>query len=267
LPKPRGEVPVRRRPLSRRGFVAALVLGAAAAMTRLARAKQPSADRPRPIRPPGSVREEEFLGLCIRCGECFKVCPGPVLHPAGLEYGFESLWTPVAHLEHAGCHQDCNFCTQVCPTGAIQPLDISAKRETRMGLAKVNPAACLPFRRDRLRQDCDLCYVECRRAGYDAIEMQELRIDLDPPPPAGMFSEMELEAMSRIRVPVVKADACVGCGICQYRCHTRYVVQEQSLAQSAIAVFAGSGDTATARPRAPDRAVAGGNQTSKRGRS
>jgi len=234
--RPRERAPVRRPPLSRRGFVAASLFGIAAGATRLTGRHGPIAEGPRPIRPPGSVGEEEFLGLCIRCGECFKVCPGPVLHPAGLEYGFESLWTPVARLEHAGCHQDCNFCTQVCPTGAISPLDIAVKRRTRMGLARIDSAACLPHRKDQLRQDCDLCYVECRRAGYDAIEMREIRIELTPPPPEGMFSEMELEAMSRIRIPVVKAEACVGCGICQYRCHTRYVIQEQSLPTSAIVV-------------------------------
>ncbi len=130
------------------------------------------------------------------------------------------------------------FCTQVCPTGAIQPLDLLVKRRTHMGLAKIDPVACLPFRKDALRQDCDLCYVECQQAGYDAIEMQEIRIELNPPPPEGMFSEVELEAMSRIRAPVVNADACVGCGICQYRCHTRQVLQEGRLEHSAIVVRA-----------------------------
>lgn len=234
-----------KRPVSRRGFVAATLAGAAAASAGLVKAQR-SDDRVNcPIRPPGSVAEEEFRGLCIRCGECFKVCPGPVLHPAGLEYGWQSLWTPLARLDHAGCHQDCNFCTQVCPTGAIRPLEIAIKRRTRMGLAKIDSAACLPYRKDNLRQDCDLCYAECQRASYDAIEMREIRIELNPPPPAGMFSEDELEAMSRIRVPVVKTDACVGCGICQYRCHTRYAVQEETLSQSAIRVSAENED----RPR------------------
>ncbi len=222
----------------RRGFLVASVLGVLAAVPRLRRAPEQSLDTPRPIRPPGSVPEKEFLALCIRCGECFKVCPGPVLHPAGLEYGFEALWTPVAHPEHAGCHQDCNFCTQVCPTGAIQSLELPVKRRVHMGLVRIDPATCLPLRKDRLRQDCDLCYAECRQAGYHAIEMQEVRIELDPPPPEGVFSDVELDAMSRIRVPVVKADACVGCGICQYRCHTRNVLQEHSLQQSAIFVLA-----------------------------
>jgi Pyruvate/2-oxoacid:ferredoxin oxidoreductase delta subunit len=49
---------------------------------------------------------------------------------------------------------------------------------------------------------------------------------------------MELDALTRIRVPVVKADACVGCGICQYRCHTRYVLQEHRLTESAVRVAA-----------------------------
>ena len=147
-----------RRTISRRGLLVATVAGAAAAVPQLVGGTPQYADRPRPIRPPGSVPEENFLALCIRCGECFKVCPGPVLHPAGLEYGFASLWTPVAHPEHAGCHQDCNFCTQVCPTGAIEPLELPAKRRIHMGLARIDASTCLPLRNDKLRQDCELCY-------------------------------------------------------------------------------------------------------------
>ncbi len=225
------------RPLSRRALIASAAAAAGtAALVRLS-SRAADAATAKPLRPPGSVDEELFLDLCIRCGQCFKVCPGPVLHAAGLEYGWESLWTPVARPEHAGCHQDCNFCTQVCPTGAIQPLDLAAKRRFHMGLARVDTETCLPFR-GQDRRDCDLCYVECRQAGYEAIEMREIRIALDPPPPEGMFSDLELSEMSRILAPVVNAEACVGCGICEYRCHTRNVVQEQALAHSAIRVSA-----------------------------
>lgn len=233
-----GEPAVQPRPTSRRGFVAGSFLGAAAAAVVRVTGTAKAADAPRPLRPPGSVPEADFLQLCIRCGECFKVCPGPVLHPAGLEHGLDSLWTPVAHPEHAGCHQDCNFCTQVCPTGAIQPLDILVKRKTHMGLAKINTETCLPYREDNKRNYCDLCVVECQRAGYNAIHFQELRIELDPPPPEGLFSQDQLDAMSRIQAPVVDADACVGCGICEYICHTRLAVHEQVLDAAAIVVFA-----------------------------
>jgi NAD-dependent dihydropyrimidine dehydrogenase PreA subunit len=178
-----------------------------------------------------------FLDLCIRCGECIKVCPGPVLHAAGIEYGLDALWTPVVRPEYAGCHQDCNFCTQVCPTGAIQPLEIAIKKKVPMGVAKVDTNTCLPFRKQE-REDCDLCYLECAQAGYHAIELHWESIELDPPPPEGMFSDLELEEMSRIKVPRVDIEKCVGCGICEYRCHKRYVIQENKLPESAIVILA-----------------------------
>ena len=197
--KAEGDTPVEPRPVSRRGFIAASVLTAAATAFARTTLASESSDGPRPLRPPGSVPEKEFLEMCIRCGECFKVCPGPVLHPDGLEHGWESLWTPVARPEHAGCHQDCNFCTQVCPTGAIQPLDILVKRETHMGLAKVNTRTCLPFREDD-RAECNLCYLECEQAGYHAIEMRriELPVDRDELEAAG-FSELDIDEMSHNR--------------------------------------------------------------------
>ena len=220
------------------------ILGAAAAVaTKVADATgtgQSSAEKP--LRPPGSVPEKEFLDLCIRCGECFKVCPGPVLHPAGLEHGIESLWTPVAHPEHAGCHQECNFCTQVCPTGAIQPLDLAVKKTTHMGLAVVNTNTCLPFREDG-REDCNLCFVECEHAGYKAIEMRPIelpvnRMELE----MQGFSDFEIDEMSTIQAPFVDPDKCVGCGICTFRCHTKFVVQEAKLEAAAIPVVAENED-------------------------
>ena len=184
------------------------------------------------MRPPGSVPEPEFLDLCIRCGECFKVCPGPVLHPAGLESGWEALWTPVVVPSHAGCHQDCNFCTQVCPTHAIRPLSLPQKRKTAIGLAVVNPKTCLPHAGQR---DCRLCFEECEAAGYHAIQMRQIKLALGDIPP-GVVSETELEAMGSIEAPFVDPDACTGCGLCEYRCHTTYAKQAHVLAESAIRV-------------------------------
>jgi len=187
-----------------------------------------------PIRPPGSVPEDRFLDLCIRCEQCIKVCPGPVLQAAGLAHGFEALWTPVAVFPHAGCHQDCNFCTQVCPTGAIQPLSLPDKRRFQMGLAVVNTDTCLPHRGER---DCQLCFDECNAAGYRAIEMRPIQLPTGPVP-EGMFSPEEVEQMSRILAPFVNAEACVGCGLCEYRCHTVWVSQQQVLNPRAVMVQA-----------------------------
>ncbi|MCX8037232.1 MAG: 4Fe-4S binding protein [Candidatus Sumerlaeia bacterium] len=216
--------------LSRRGFVLSAAGGAAFALAVRSGLADGFHPRAKLLRPPGSVPEDQFLDLCIRCGECFKVCPGPVLHPAGLEGGIEALWTPVVVPTHAGCHQDCNFCTLVCPTRAIRPLPIEVKRKTRMGLAVIKPGLCLPHRGER---DCQLCYDECKAAGYHAIEMREITIDTGKIP-AGIFSEEELDRMSRIRAPFVDREKCVGCGLCEYRCHTALVKQQKILPERAV---------------------------------
>ena len=214
-------------PLSRRALLLTAAGGAAAAFV----SGQSPGDAGRNLlRPPGSVPEAQFLDLCIRCGECFKVCPGPVLHPAGLEGGLEALWTPVAIPSHAGCHQECNFCTQVCPTGALRPLTLAQKRKTSMGLAVVNAGLCLPHRGER---DCRLCYDECEAAGYHAIEMGEIRLQVGKIP-EGVFSPDQEEQMGRITAPIVNAEVCVGCGLCEYRCHTALVKQRRLLPRAAI---------------------------------
>lgn len=223
---------VARPPLSRRGFVTAGIVGAGAALAaRLGFPARASAAT-RLLRPPGSVPESEFLDLCIRCGECYKVCPGPVLHPASLEFGLEALWTPVVVPSHAGCHQDCNFCTQVCPTRAIRPLSLVEKRKTPIGLAVIDPKTCLSRSGQR---DCQLCFDECRAAGYNAIEMRRIKLELGDIP-EGVFSDAELEAMSSIEAPFVNPEACIGCGLCEYRCHTACTKQDKLLTESAIRI-------------------------------
>jgi ferredoxin len=218
------------QPMTRRAMMASVAAGmAAAGLTRGV-----ASTRPRPIRPPGSVAEDQFLDLCIRCEQCLKVCPGPVLQAAGLEHGLEALWTPVALFPHAGCHQDCNFCTRVCPTGAIRPLSPAEKRRFAMGLAVVDTATCLPHRGEL---DCRLCYEECTAAGYHAIEMRPVRLAAGPVP-EGTFSPEEIEQMSQILAPFVKADACVGCGLCEYRCHSVRVSRQRRLRRSAVLVRA-----------------------------
>jgi len=214
-------------PLSRRAALAGLLGGGG-----LALAGRAVGAPPPPIRPPGSVPEEQFLDLCIRCEQCLKVCPGPVLQAAGFDHGWEALWTPVAVFSHAGCHQDCHFCTQVCPTGAIEPLDMARKRKAKMGLAVIDPELCLPWRGER---DCQLCFDECEAAGYHALEMRRRKLP-GGEIPEGTFSPEEIEAMTSILAPVVKAEACVGCGLCEYRCLAVNHRQKKLLPATAIAV-------------------------------
>jgi polyferredoxin len=210
---------------SRRGFLAGMLAGAGLAAVG---ARSGFSATP-PVRPPGSLPEEQFLQACIRCGECFQSCPNDVLQPAGFEHGFKGLWTPRVIANWAGCESTCNNCGQVCPTGAIRALPIEEKRVARMGLAKVE-SNCLPLAG---REACQLCVDECNAAGYHAIEFMRVHPKLDD-------SGNPIDG-SGFSAPVVLADKCVGCGLCQTRCHVINVKTKKLISSVAIVVEAGPG--------------------------
>jgi NAD-dependent dihydropyrimidine dehydrogenase PreA subunit len=202
----------------------------AAAATKAAGARLDDPHAYLPVRPPGSVPEQEFLQMCIRCGECFKACPNNVLHPLGFQQGLEGLWTPHVVADWAGCESSCNACGQVCPTGAIRALPLEEKRVARMGLAIVNEVTCLPFAG---REACQLCVDECIAAGYDAIEFLQVRTEVDE-------DGSPVEGTGYL-APVVLPDKCVGCGLCQTRCCGINVEEKGLLRESAIIIRAGEG--------------------------
>jgi ferredoxin len=182
------------------------------------------------VRAPGSVPETAFLKLCIRCGQCLKVCPNHVLQSMGVEHGLNALWTPKVVADWSGCEPTCNNCGQACPTGAIRALVIEEKRAARMALAVVDQHRCLPHAGVG---DCRLCADECAAAGYDAIEF--LRVG------AAMDASGEPVRDSGFLAPVVLADNCVGCGLCQMRCRGINVKDRHLLKDSAICLQAGPG--------------------------
>ncbi|MHC4567066.1 MAG: 4Fe-4S dicluster domain-containing protein [Planctomycetota bacterium] len=222
--KPRAQGNVSR---SRRSFIGGMAGAAAAGVAAPALIARPATT---PVRPPGSVPEEKFLQLCIRCGECFKACPNNVLQPIGFDHGFDGLWTPQVVADWAGCDVTCNNCGQVCPTGAIRALAPEEKRAARIALAIVNERTCLPYAG---REDCRMCVDECTAAGYNAIEFERIggEFDADGSPIEG----------SGYLAPVVLADKCVGCGLCQMRCHSINVKNKKLLEESAIRIQAGPG--------------------------
>jgi MauM/NapG family ferredoxin protein len=230
--------PTHETSLGRRGFLslaagtAAAVVGAAgaAATTKLFGANLADESKPLPVRPPGSLPEPEFLAACIRCGECFKACPNNVLQPLSFQQGLEGLWTPAMDANWAGCESSCNACGQVCPTGAIRALPLPEKRVARMGLAIVNQETCLPFAQ---KEACQLCVDECASAGYHAIEFTRVGTQVDP--------EGNPIEGSGFLAPVVLADKCVGCGLCQTRCYGINAAAKRLLAESAIIIEAGTG--------------------------
>ena len=226
------------RLLGRRGFLTAGIGLATGAIGGVAAAKLIAATGARlgdaascyPVRPPGSVPEEAFLRMCIRCGECLQACPNDVLQPQAFQQGVEGLWTPRVVANWSGCEPSCNNCCQVCPTGAIRAIPLQEKRVARMGLALVNERTCLPYAG---REECQLCVDECETSGYDAIEFRTVGTETDdlgaPIEGTGMLA------------PVVLAEKCVGCGLCQTRCHAINVKTKHLLSESAVLILAGPG--------------------------
>lgn len=174
------------------------------------------------LRPPGAVAEVEFLQRCIRCGECMKVCIGQAVHPALLEAGPIGLWTPLVVPRIGYCEYNCTLCGQVCPTGALQRLDLPKKQATVIGIAVFDKDRCLPFARGI---ECLVCEEHCP-TGDKAIvfEAKEALVD-------GEFR--------RLKFPKVIERLCIGCGICETKCPVEGV--------SAIRVI-NEGESRRARP-------------------
>ncbi|MBN2591059.1 MAG: 4Fe-4S binding protein [Sedimentisphaerales bacterium] len=217
---------------ARRNFLVG-VIGAASAGTGMAigiKAQHIEYADSYPMRPPGSVPEDVFRSKCIRCGECLKACPVNILQPIGMELGIDGLWTPVVKIDYAACQPYCNNCGQACPTGAIRALHIEEKRAARMAQSEVDKSTCLAHCK---KQECGLCVEECKAAGYDALEYIRVGIEYDnwgtPIEDSGFLA------------PVVIEEKCVGCGLCQVKCHSENVKELQLLERSAIVINNGLG--------------------------
>jgi MauM/NapG family ferredoxin protein len=147
------------------------------------------------IRPPGAIPEKDFLKRCIACGECCKVCPTNTLQPAVFTDGFNRLYTPKVVPKIAGCEDRCALCGHVCPTGAIRTLQPEDKPFVKIGTAVLDRHRCIAWEQNK---ECVVCDEICP---YNAIDARDIEtID-------GIF-----------KVPVVKEDLCMGCGMCEQEC-------------------------------------------------
>lgn len=193
--------------ISRRGLIAAAVVGGAIPALAKTVGGGDGKAAARLLRPPGAVDEKKFLSLCVRCGLCMKVCPTNVLQPSALEAGVEGMFSP--HLtprlvfEQTYCEQNCTLCGQVCPSGAIGHLLPEVKRKTVIGKAYFDHKLCLPWAKGVACIRCEeMCPLEDK-----AIKIQKEYDALD-----------ENGQTVLIQQPRVDRNLCVGCGICESNC-------------------------------------------------
>ncbi|NIV40639.1 MAG: 4Fe-4S binding protein [Anaerolineae bacterium] len=192
---------VRETDPTRRQVLTGLAAGAAGVVLLRTgvRAKQP---HPQLIRPPGVEGEADFLARCLRCSQCMKVCPTSGLQPVLFEAGLEGLWTPWLVSRLGYCDYGCNACGQICPSGAIPPLDLARKRSAVIGEAVVDRDRCSPWAHGI---PCIVCEEMCP-VPEKAIRLEEVAVTDDEGEPVV------------VQQPYVLQDLCIGCGICEYQC-------------------------------------------------
>jgi len=153
-------------------------------------------ERQTPLTPPGSLSFDNYAKRCTGCQLCVSKCPNDVLRPST---DLMHLMLPEMSYEHGFCRPECTRCSEVCPAGAIKPIDLDEKSSIQIGHAVFVQKNCVAVT-DGV--ECGNCARHCP-AG--AIEMVALREDDEESP----------------WVPAVNEEACIGCGACEYVCPAR----------------------------------------------
>lgn len=154
--------------------------------------------RKSPIVPPGAQSIRNLTEHCTACQLCVSACPSHIIRPSN---DLETLMQPRLDYDRGYCRPECTKCSDVCPTGAIIPLESCDKSGISIGRAVVDLDLCLAanWAKEDGGNPCHGCERHCP-AG--AISM--IAVDKDQP-------EGKL-------MPVVNEGLCIGCGACEHLC-------------------------------------------------
>ena len=144
------------------------------------------------IAPPGAVSLSNLHQHCTACQLCVSVCPNEVLRPMT---DVEHFMQPESSYERGYCRPECTRCSEVCPTGAIKPIDTADKSSIQIGHAVWVKANCVPIT-DGV--ECGNCARHC---------------------PTGAITMVESE--NGLKIPAVNTEKCIGCGACENLCPAR----------------------------------------------
>lgn len=153
-------------------------------------------ERATPITPPGSLSAQNMARRCTGCQLCVSQCPNGVLRPST---GLLSMMQPTVSYERGYCRPECTRCSDVCPTGAIQPITVAEKSSIQIGHAVWVRKNCVPLT-DGV--ECGNCARHCP---VGAITM----VSSDPADPDAP------------KIPAVNEARCIGCGACENLCPAR----------------------------------------------
>ena len=153
-------------------------------------------ERQTPLTPPGSLSFQNLSTRCTGCQLCVSECPNQVLRPSS---DLLHLMQPTMSYEHGYCRPECTRCSDVCPAGAIKPVDKDEKTSIQIGHAVWIKKNCVVLTDE---VECGNCARHCPSG---AIEMVPMEADNEESP----------------KIPAINEAACIGCGACEYVCPSR----------------------------------------------
>ena len=152
--------------------------------------------RETPIVPPGALSARHFAQHCTACQLCVQACPNQVLRPST---DMMKLMQPEASYERGYCRPECTKCSEVCPAGAIRPIDRAEKSSIQIGHAVWVEKNCV------VNTDGVSCGNCARHCPTGAIQMVP-KDAKDPKSP---------------KIPAINTERCIGCGACENLCPSR----------------------------------------------
>lgn len=147
-----------------------------------------------PVCPPGAGSIEDFNSHCTACSLCITVCPNNVLEPAIRQYGIAGFMQPVMDYHKGFCQYNCTKCTEICPTYALKPLSLEAKKLSQIGKAIFIKDNCIVKTE---KTACGACSESCPTKAVYMIPYE-----------------------GNLVIPETNEEICIGCGHCENACPT-----------------------------------------------
>ena len=149
-----------------------------------------------PLTPPGSLSSQNMARHCTACQLCVAECPNDVLRPST---DIQKLMQPTMSYERGYCRPECNRCSEVCPAGAINPIEREDKSSIQIGHAVWIKKNCVPITDGK---ECGNCARHCPAGAITMINSNP-KDDTSP------------------KIPAVNTSRCIGCGACENLCPAR----------------------------------------------
>jgi ferredoxin len=145
-----------------------------------------------PVSPPGSYSLSHFTSRCTACQLCVSTCPTQVLQPSVNEYGISGMMQPRMDFSKSFCNYDCTKCSEVCPNGALIPVNSFEKKAIQVGKVTFIKNNCVVFADETA---CGACSEHCPTKAVHMVPYK-----------------------NSLTIPETDVNICVGCGACEYAC-------------------------------------------------